>query len=231
MLEAKAQGKLRHIGITNHRLRWPWRRRNPTLRYHQFPFSYLANEKEIALVRLCREKNIGFIAMKALSGGLSTNVAAAYAFRPSLTMSCPSGVSRESRLDAFLACDQNRAVLDAEIRAVIERDKKTLAARSAAAAAIVCPAPRVLDSERARMSLLIRRAPVSVYLSPEWQDKMKQIETCADWGNARANAPTGLIAGVLRENLADYKSLSRPQSTEKTTPPSGRVVFWFSVNR
>ena len=39
----------------------------------------LADAKDVELVRLCAEKNVGFVAMKALSGGLITNSAAAYA--------------------------------------------------------------------------------------------------------------------------------------------------------
>ena len=80
MLEAKAQGKIRHIGITNHRLGVATEAVESGL-YEtlQFPFCYLATEKDLALVRLCKEKNMGFISMKGLSGGLITNSAAAYA--------------------------------------------------------------------------------------------------------------------------------------------------------
>ena len=78
MLEAKAQGKIRHIGITNHRLGVAQEAIASGL-YEtlQFPFSYLATEKELALVEGCAEKNMGFIAMKALAGGTINNSAAA----------------------------------------------------------------------------------------------------------------------------------------------------------
>ena len=70
MLEAKAQGKIRHIGITNHRLAVAEEAVLSGL-YEtlQFPFSYLASEKEEALVKLCEERDVGFICMKALAGG------------------------------------------------------------------------------------------------------------------------------------------------------------------
>ena len=71
MLEAKAQGKIRHIGITNHRMSVAEEIIESGL-YEtlQFPFSYLAGEQELELVRKCRAQNMGFIAMKGLSGGL-----------------------------------------------------------------------------------------------------------------------------------------------------------------
>ena len=70
MLEAKAQGKIRHIGITNHRLHVAREAVESGL-YEtlQFPFCYLASEKDIELVNLCKEKNVGFICMKPMAGG------------------------------------------------------------------------------------------------------------------------------------------------------------------
>ena len=74
MEEAKAQGMVRHIGITNHRLAVAHEAIDSGL-YEtlQFPFCYLADAKDIELVEKCREADMGFIAMKALSGGLITN--------------------------------------------------------------------------------------------------------------------------------------------------------------
>src|SRR5690554_3229251 len=80
MLEAKEKGMIRHIGITNHRLPVAIEAvKSGLYETLQFPFSYLSTDKEIELVKLCQEHEVGFIAMKALSGGLITNSAAAYA--------------------------------------------------------------------------------------------------------------------------------------------------------
>ena len=57
----------------------------------QFPFAYLASDKEEALVAACKVEN-GFIAMKALSGGLITNSAAAYAHAAHFPMFYQFGV-------------------------------------------------------------------------------------------------------------------------------------------
>ena len=64
MLEAKAQGKIHHIGITNHRLAVANEAIDSGL-YEtlQFPFCYLATEKDLELVKKCKEADMGFIAM------------------------------------------------------------------------------------------------------------------------------------------------------------------------
>ena len=74
MLEAREKGMIRHIGITNHRLNIAREAVESGL-YDtlQFPFSYLASEADLELVEKCRDANVGFIAMKALSGGLISN--------------------------------------------------------------------------------------------------------------------------------------------------------------
>ena len=72
MLEAKAQGKIRHIGITNHRLSIAHEAVASGL-YEtlQFPFCYLATEKDIALAEACKAAGMGFIAMKAMVDKMS----------------------------------------------------------------------------------------------------------------------------------------------------------------
>ena len=128
MLEAKAQGKIRHIGITNHRMSVAEEIIESGL-YEtlQFPFCYLATDREKALVQGCKEKNIGFIAMKALSGGLITNSAAAYAFEDQYDNVLPIwGVQREKELDEFLSYIACPPAMTDEIKTIIEKDQKEL---------------------------------------------------------------------------------------------------------
>ena len=131
MIEAKAQGKIRHIGITNHRLAVAEEAIESGL-YEtlQFPFCYLASERDIALVEKCRKAGMGFIAMKALSGGLITNSAAAYAFEAQYENVLPIwGVQRAHELEEFISYIDYPPVMTEEIRAIIEHDRKELAAR------------------------------------------------------------------------------------------------------
>ena len=210
MLEAKAQGLIRHIGITNHRLKVAMEAAESGL-YEtiQFPFSYLATEQEIELVKLCGEREIGFIAMKAMSGGLITNSAAAYAFLARFKNVLPIwGVQREKELDEFLSYIENPPILEASLAAVIERDRKELGMNFCRGCGYCLPCPADIDIPMsARMSLMIRRAPVSVYLNSEWQEKMKRIEACIHCDHCKQHCPYGLdTPTLLQENWADYQN-------------------------
>lgn len=209
MLEAKAQGKVRHIGITNHRLNVAEEAIESGL-YEtlQFPFNYLATEKEHELVSACRAKNMGFIAMKALSGGLITNSRAAYAYQAEFENVLPIwGVQRASELEEFIGYISNPPVMDDEIRAVIEADKKELAGnfcRGCGYCMPTCPV-HIEINNCARMSLLLRRSPSELQLTDAVQAKMKKIEDCIHCGQCSAHCPYGLdTPKLLEENYKDY---------------------------
>lgn len=210
MLEAKEKGMIRHIGITNHRLAVAIEAAESGL-YDtiQFPFSYLATEKEIELVELCKANGIGFIAMKALSGGLITNSAAAYAFLAQFDQVLPIwGVQREKELDEFLSYIEQPPVLTSEIQALIDHDREELAKDFCRGCGYCLPCAAKIDIPTcARMSLMIRRAPVSVYLSDTWKEKMKQIENCTHCNHCKKHCPYGLdTPKLLAENWVDYQS-------------------------
>lgn len=210
-LEAKKEGKIRHIGITNHRLFIAEEAIESGL-YEtlQFPFCYLATEKEEELVEECKKTDMGFIAMKALSGGLITNSAAAYAHAAQYDNVLPIwGVQREKELDEFLTYVKNPPVMTREIAELIEKDKEELAGDFCRGCGYCMPCPAGIEINNcARMSLLLRRSPSQVQLTKEVQKKMMQIENCIHCNSCKSKCPYGLdTPALLQKNLEDYKNV------------------------
>ena len=208
MLQAKAEGKIRHIGITNHRLSVAKEAIESEL-YEtlQFPFCYLATEPDLELVKLCAEKNMGFIAMKALSGGLITNSAAAYAYLAQFDNVLPIwGVQKEHELDEFLSYIDNPPALTEELSALIEADRKQLLGEFCRGCGYCMPCPVGIEINNcARMSLMLRRSPTSGWLAPAAQEKMHKIADCLECGQCAARCPYGLdTPNLLKKNYADY---------------------------
>ena len=209
-LEAKKQGKIRFIGITNHRLHIAKEAIASGL-YDtmQFPFCYLATEKDLEIVNLCKEKQMGFIAMKALSGGLITNAKAAAAFIGQYDHVLPIwGIQREKELDEFLSFVDNQPQMTEEIAALISKDKKDLSGNFCRGCGYCLPCPAQIEiPTSARMSLLLRRMPSAPYLTPEWQEKMSRIENCIHCNHCSDHCPYGLdTPKLLRENWEDYQT-------------------------
>ena len=211
MLEAKAQGKIRHIGITNHRLAVAREAIESGL-YEtlQFPFCYLATDKDIELVEACKKANMGFIAMKALSGGLITNSAAAYAFEAQYDNVLPIwGVQKESELDEFISYIDNPPVMNEELQAVIDHDREQLSGDFCRGCGYCMPCPVGIEINNcARMSLLLRRSPSELQLTEEVQGKMKKIENCLHCNQCKSKCPYGLdTPALLAKNYEDYKKV------------------------
>lgn len=212
MLEAKAQGKIRHIGITNHKITVANEAVASGLyETMQFPFSYLASKKELKLVADCKEADMGFIAMKGLSGGLISNSACAYAFmnQPQFAHVAPIwGMQREQELDEFLAHGECPPVLDEELQAIIEHDVKQLSGNFCRGCGYCMPCPAGIEINNcARMSLMLRRAPQAGWLSKEWQEKMAKIENCLHCNACMKKCPYELnTPELLAKNYEDYKT-------------------------
>ena len=217
MLEAKAQGKIRHIGITNHRLHVAREAVESGL-YEtlQFPLCYLAAEPDLELVELCRERGVGFIAMKALSGGLITDSAAAYAYLAQFDNVLPIwGIQRMSALEEFLSYFDNPPSMTEEMTATIARDRAEMAGDFCRGCGYCMPCPVGIEINNcARMAQLIRRSPSAGWLTPAAQEKMMRIEQCLECGACAAKCPYGLdTPALLRRNLADYKNILAGKET------------------
>ena len=211
MVEAKKQGKIKHIGLTNHQLHLAHECIDSGL-YEtlQFPFSYLSLDKELELVEKCKTANMGFIAMKALSGGLITDSSAAYAFMTQYDNVLPIwGIQKESELDEFLSYNTNPPQLTDERKAVIAKDREELIGSFCRGCGYCMPCPvGIAINTCARMSLLIRRSPSANWLTPQSQDMMKKIELCVECGKCSAKCPYGLdTPNLLKRNYEDYKKI------------------------
>ena len=212
MLEAREQGLIRFIGFTNHRLHLAEEAVLSGL-YDtlQFPFSYLASEKEIALVKLCEKHDVGFICMKALSGGLITRADAAYAYLSQYNVLPIWGIQRESELDDFLAAQNNPPALTGDLLAFIESERTELVGDFCRGCGYCMPCPVGIQiNNAARMSLMLRRAPTAAFLSDYWQAEMARIDECLECGQCASRCPYELnTPALLKKNREDYKTFLR----------------------
>ena len=211
MEKAKEQGMIRHIGITAHKIQVALDAAASGLyETMQFPFSYLSGEKEMELVRRCKENNVGFIAMKGLAGGLITNSRAAMAFIASTDNVLPIwGVQREKELEEWLSYMDETPEMDEEIAAFIEKEREELSGEFCRGCGYCLPCPMGIKINNcARMSLMVRRSPSAAWLTPEMQAEMKKIETCINCRACASRCPYELdTPELLKRNYEDYKRI------------------------
>ena len=213
-MEAKAQGKIRFLSITNHRLAVAHEAIDSGLYATlQFPYSYLAGPREQELVDKCAAAGMGFIAMKGMAGGLIRDGFAAAAFMEGQPNVVPIwGVQRQGELEQFLACIQAPPAMTEEYQAIIDRDRKELSGDFCRGCGYCMPCPAGIQiNDCARMSLMLRRAPTQAWLTPEKQAMMAKIEGCLHCNQCRTKCPYGLdTPRLLEENYRDYQTFLHP---------------------
>lgn len=210
MLEAKKKGMVRHIGITTHKITHAHEALDSGL-YEtlQYPFSYLSGQEEIGLVKKCDKLDVGFIAMKAMGGGLIKNSKASFAYINQFDNVLPIwGIQKLSELDEFLSYNENTILTD-DLKEDIEEDKKELGENFCRGCAYCMPCPEEINiSLCARMSLWIRRFPAEPYLTEEYQEMMEHTTDCIECYACTDKCPYELdIPELLKENYEDYQNV------------------------
>ena len=176
----------------------------------QYPFSYLSGSRETALVSLCREQEVGFIAMKGLAGGLITNARAAFAFMSQFPNVLPIwGIQHMSELEEWLSFMENTPAYDAEMQAFVEADRKEFGTDFCRGCGYCMPCPQgIIINQCARMSQMIRRTPSAGWLTEQWQQAFRDVLKCTGCGACRKKCPYGLdIPVLLKKNYEDYQNI------------------------
>ncbi|MBR6703932.1 MAG: aldo/keto reductase [Lachnospiraceae bacterium] len=207
-LMAQAEGKIRFISITNHRL--PVAQEAIASGLYatlQFPYSYLSGEKEEELIRGCKAAGMGFLAMKGLSGGLIRDGYTAAAFMETKPDVVPLwGVQHDWELEQFLDVVAHGAELTPERLATIEKDRKELSGDFCRSCGYCMPCPVGIQIHNcARIMLMLRRAPMQKWVSEEWQAEMHKIENCLHCYQCASKCPFGLdTPRLLQDNYDAY---------------------------
>jgi uncharacterized protein len=210
LLEARQKGMARFIGITAHRLDVALAAATSGL-YDtvQFPLSMISSEKDLGLIGACSQKDVGLIAMKALSGGLITNAAAAFSFLRQFGSVVPIwGIQSETELDEFIALEANPPELDDPMRRLIEKDKAELSGEFCRGCGYCLPCPAGIPiPQAARMSLSLRRKVTERFLTDKWREDMALIKDCTGCGHCREMCPYELdVPALLKKQLDDYEA-------------------------
>ncbi|PIE54815.1 MAG: aldo/keto reductase [Dethiosulfovibrio peptidovorans] len=205
----KEQGKVRYIGYTNHSLdRAMEAVQSKAYDTVQFPLNHLSAPKDLELVDLCARLDVGFIAMKGMSGGLVTDARLSFAFLRQFENVVPIwGIQRRSELEEFLKLEASPPLLS-DLWQAIETDRTDLAGDFCRSCGYCLPCPAGIDiPQAARMSLLLGRMPWRPFMSEKWRKKMEQIEDCILCRQCSSRCPYGLdTPALLQKNLAFYRS-------------------------
>lgn len=218
LLEAKKKGMIRFIGVTNHRIKNALDAAASGL-YDtiQFPLSSLSADEDLRLIEECKKRDVGVIAMKALSGGLITNAASTFAFLRQFDNLVPIwGIQRESEMDEFIDLEKNPPKLDDDMWAIINKDRIELAGDFCRGCGYCMPCPVGIEiPTSARITLLLGRSPYKGFLKNDFKEKMELINKCIDCGNCKNHCPYKLdTPNLLKRELKNYEEFYNNHKSE-----------------
>lgn len=205
--DLKRQGVIRHIGVTNHSLdRAREMVQSGLYETIQFPLSSLSTPEELAFADMCAENDVGFLAMKAMAGGLISHVRENFAYLRMREQVVPLwGIQRMSELEEFLTLEEESVQFTPEMEQVLEEERERLQGIFCRSCGYCQPCPAGIPMENAcRMDMLLGRAVYQRYLTPEWQEMMGRIKNCTGCGACNTRCPYNLRPQELLKKQYEF---------------------------
>jgi predicted aldo/keto reductase-like oxidoreductase len=208
---ARQQGLIGHIGFTTHSMDMATIAvRSGEFETLQFPFNFVAREAAGDLIPLCREKDVGFIAMKPMGGGMLENASLAVKF----LLEFP-GVVPVVGVEAGWQVEDLAGIVNGE-HSLSTGEKREMARIAEDLGDSYCrhcyycqPCPQdILICEVMIFPTYLKRSVPEFYLSGWVAANMEKAATCTDCGECEDRCPFKLpIREMMKENVALFRKL------------------------
>ncbi len=208
LLEAKAEGKIGHIGATCHgvealeRLITEFEDKIETV---MFPFN-IVESQGVALMKQCKEKNIAFIAMKPLAGGNIEDATLAMKYilaDPNCTIAIPGMGDREEVLQNAAAADMGE--LTAEDKQACEKIVSDLGQSFCRRCGYCAPCPQGINiPSNFLFANYLRRYGLADWAKSRYATMEKTAKDCVGCGTCETRCPYELpIREMLKKVAVD----------------------------
>jgi hypothetical protein len=205
--EAKRAGLVKHIGITSHQIDIAKEAvKSERFETIMFPLNFIAHEAAEELLPLARERDIGFIAMKPLGGGMIDNVTLAikYLLQFPDVLLIP-GIERVPEIEEIVQVLEQPWAMTAEEQKEMERIRQELGSRFCRRCDYCqpCPVGIPISDVMAYPSLAKRLPPVRLFTG-KFAESFEKATGCTECGECEERCPYHL---PIREMMAEYVKL------------------------
>lgn len=202
--EARKAGVIRHIGITSHQMDVAKDAvRSGTFETIMFPFNFVTTEAVHELLPLCRERDVGFIAMKPLAGGMLDNVAVAFKYLLQFpdVLSIP-GIEKIHEIDEIVTVLSGPRGMTASEHDEMQRMREQLGTRFCRRCDYCQPCTAEIPiSIVMHCSSFAKRLPAASIFSGWIADALEKAAGCTECGDCEERCPFHL---PIREMIAEH---------------------------
>ena len=216
--KAKAAGTIRHIGVSSHQMDVA-KKAVATGRFEtmMFPFNFIATEAADKLIPLCRQLDVGFIAMKPMAGGLvdNANVAIKYLMQFSDIVPIP-GVEKTTEMREIVNITQGSSKMTDDEILQMKAIKETLGTHFChrcdycQPCTMNIPISAVLTHKSA-----YKRLPPTRFFFPPLTEPIEMAANCNECGECETRCPYHLpIREMIKEQVVWYRNLKSKYEKE-----------------
>jgi len=185
VLQAKEQGKIRHIAITSHNYETALQLIGMGIfATIMFPFNFIEDRAQETMLSLCRQQNMGFLAMKPFGGGAIDNAELTFKYLRQFPEAIPiPGFDSTDYIDQVLSLYEHPNFVTAEDLDLMAQYREELGSRFCRRCDYCQPCPNgvMITSAMGYPIVAKRMSPaVSVRFSQRVMDSVPQCTSCGE---------------------------------------------------
>lgn len=206
--EARAQGRIGHIGVTSHSLDMAIQMAGMGLfETLMFPFNYVTQEPAQTLIPLCRDKGVGFIAMKPMGGGMLEDAALSFKYLRQHAGVIPVvGIETAAEIEEIVGVLSGPVEFTDAERSRMAGIMEALGDRFCRRCDYCQPCPQGIQiSTVLNAKSFARRMPIDRVYGDWGRSLIAMAETCIVCGDCASRCPYGLpVPEMVAENALWY---------------------------
>jgi predicted aldo/keto reductase-like oxidoreductase len=193
--DLKEKGVIRHIGASAHRHRTMIEvAQHPAIEVVQFPFSFIEPDGGLEVLQVCRERDVGFIAMKPFGGGMLDDASACMRFLMQYEgIAIDPGFEKTSEIEEVINLVEQASPPTDKDLASIERLKSQLGKSFCRRCGYCMPCEQGVDIV-ALMAIesIVKRVPLDSLIDGRFGKAAREIDKCTGCGRCEKKCPYNL---------------------------------------
>jgi len=219
--EARKAGVVKHIGVTSHQIDIAKDAvKSDRFETLMFPFNFITCEPADELLPLCREHDVGLIAMKPLAGGMLDNVTLAFKYLFQFPDVVPiPGIERIPEIEEIVQVLAGPWEISEAERREMQRLRDELGTRFCRRCdycqpcTVEIPISTVMVSNSA-----LKRLPPERLFTGMFADAVEKAADCTECGDCEERCPYNLpIREMIAENVQLFREAKREYEARVST--------------
>ena len=209
--QAQADGIVKHVGFTSHSMDMAKQAvRSSHFETIMFPFNFITNEAAEELIPLAIERDVGFIDMKPMGGGILENATIAFKYLRRFPQIVPiPGIERAGEMEEIVALMEAPAEMTAAEEAEMARLREELGTRFCRRCGYCQPCSEgVPITSLMTLESLVKRMPMERLIGGWIGEAVAAADNCIKCGECEEKCPYELpIREMMDEHVALYRRL------------------------